>query len=263
MRHIVQCADCRRAYNELVRLKEELTQGFAIPAVSEQFAQGIFEQIEARIVVPKRRTRLGNVLAVGGCAAVLLCVVFWQQSRQNPSAEPSVLAGNSPAQRSTSTIQKKERLIVPKVAVERSPIASQVKSKPKITTRVVRKKRRVYLASHSTRKPSRRSRSLAWQPQIEPRAAILSPEMRSQRWTQWASYYENHGDYSRAADAYAQAYDAVPTESTAFCAGQAAENAGDVSQAVLYYSQILRQPLKQKPQPEKGTRLWNSAHDAA
>ena len=92
---------------------------------------------------------------------------------------------------------------------------------------------------------------------------MLSPEIRSHQWARWASYYETHGDYTHAADAYARAYSTLPTEGTAFAAGQAAENAGDVSQAILYYSQILRQSLKQKPQTEKGTFLWNSEHDAA
>lgn len=262
-RHLVQCADCRCAREEMVRLNEELAQGFAIPLASEQFAQDIFEKIEARAVLPKRRVSLENVFLVGGCAAILLCIVLWRQSQQNPDIAPSLLAANSPVQRPTSTMPKKGRLSLSKIAVERSPISTQAEPKPKNVARIVRKKRKLHFASHSTRKPYRRYRSLAWQPQIQPRTAILSPEMRSVRWTQWANFYENHGDYAQAANAYARAYNAVPTESTAFCAGQAAENAGDVSQAVLYYSQILRQPLKQKPQPEKGTRIWNSAHDAA
>ena len=232
-RHLVRCTDCRRAYEDMVRLQEELAQGFSVPVASEQFAQCVFEKIKARRVVPKRRVSLGNALVFVGSAPMILSVVALRQSRQNSAIAPSLLAENTPTRHTILPLPKNARLTVPHVAVERSPISTQAKPKSKTVVRVVRKRRKLHFASHATSKPPRRYRSLAWQPQIEPRAAILSPEMRSQRWTQWASFYENHGDYSHAADAYAHAYEAVPTESTAYYAGQAAENAGDVSRAVL------------------------------
>ena len=80
-------------------------------------------------------------------------------------------------------------------------------------------------------------------------------------WARWGAWYEANGDYSGAASAYGRAFAEKPDPDMAFAAGQAAENAGDVSQAVLYYTQLLKRPSDRKPLPEKGTSLWNPEHD--
>jgi predicted Zn-dependent protease len=75
-------------------------------------------------------------------------------------------------------------------------------------------------------------------------------------WKRWAEYYESRGDYRAAEAAYASALEKSPDPNLTFNAGRTAECAGDVVQAVDYYTRILKQVSQTEHQPKKGSILW-------
>lgn len=111
------------------------------------------------------------------------------------------------------------------------------------------------LNSGLDRGPARKIKpvNLANQPKVDPVVA----------WTRWGAYYEYHGDYRSAEAAYAQALDKSRDPALVFSAGRAAECAGDVAQAVGFYTRILSQPSKTDNQPKKGSLLWTDEFDTA
>ena len=260
--HLAQCAACHHAYSRMQRLHQELAQSILFPAASEGFTDAVRAKILARTQTPQRSNLPKTALALSGAAVLLLCVILLRSEnwRTKPeiSVMPAVVAPKPekphPTQNFALVFPSKKTVRLTGTA-EKSPLVPH-----RNRLRTVRRSRIAFAPPHR----SRRTVAFHEKPKrLAALAPLLSPEIRSQQWAQWANVCENRGDFSRAADAYAHAYNTLPTEGTAFSAGQAAENAGDVSQAVLYYSQILRQPLKQKPQTEKGTFRWNSERDAA
>ena len=60
-------------------------------------------------------------------------------------------------------------------------------------------------------------------------------------WKDWGDWYAEAGAYAYASDAYARAYHSSQDSSLAYATAYTAEAAGDVYQAITYYSQYLTQ----------------------
>ncbi len=88
-------------------------------------------------------------------------------------------------------------------------------------------------------------------------------------WDQVAAWYENQGDYRSAAAAYVHAAKEKPTDVRVFRAAQALEYAGDIAEAVEYYTRVLKHENDQESRPNKvlpirkGTWQWNKNRNSA
>ena len=81
-------------------------------------------------------------------------------------------------------------------------------------------------------------------------------EERPEAWGGLGAIYAACGDYSSASTAYARAYTAKPDADFALAAGENAECAGDMPNAVAYYLRALETYYETQPQLEE-EEPWN------
>ncbi|HLK60256.1 MAG TPA: hypothetical protein VKU00_27080 [Chthonomonadaceae bacterium] len=92
-----------------------------------------------------------------------------------------------------------------------------------------------------------------------PRASTSNevPEaISAEDWGKLGTLYAVNGDYADAADAYGRAYEAQPDPDLALAAGQSAESAGEVNEALAYYLHALETSTEPQLYPEEDEQ-WN------
>jgi hypothetical protein len=285
--HLDRCASCRRYWQELRALSWELSALSEPLPASDRFSELIWARIAADPVSTKRLLPFAPILAVA--AVLILGFLLW--SRNHLSSPNGVVKGEGAQVASTSASKTlsggpgKQNSLVSEEhrgadhsskqsMASRAPLverdATSTHSRRRVAAIAPPKYRAPLRRKTSTRTYARRYRrhrdraALLAKRQTKPsgsqRIASVPPRPKWEQWSQWGAFYASHGDYQRAATAYASAYAERPDPELALAAGQAAENAGDVTQALAYYSRILNRPSAKKS-PEKGTSLWNHAND--
>lgn len=288
--HLSGCASCRRYWNELRVLSAELAALSEPLPSGEGFAESAWARFCAARTSPKPPLRLAFVLTAA--VAVILGLFLWNQVRylasgERPNGNTGQVASTPPASVSPGEKEKAHARVAegsqgkgvrPSTGLphtKRSPSASKIALSSTQAWRkwaaITQPKRRLALRQKAgLRTYARRYRHQRHRVAFVPKRSThpSSPQRRMmaparpkwQQWSQWGDYYASQGDYERAATAYGSAYAERPDPQLALAAGQAAENAGDVTRALSYYTRILNQPSAKKP-PEKGSSLWNHAND--
>jgi hypothetical protein len=261
--HVACCAACRAVWNDLRLLSADLPLTLDTPGPSPSFTEGVWRRIDAAAM--PRRSRWA-ALATTAAAIVLAAIVYasWNRNAGPPGAVPGRsaaaernavrprLASGAPYSPKTATTGAKQahRKVhpeKPRSFANASPLHAGVRR-------------------HAFHRPrSRHNVRIVRAPHPAPERPAGPPQACPPRlsWADWGAWYEGWGDYGRAADAYGKAYLEQPDPLHAFTAGRAAECAGDIGQAVEYYSRLLDYTPETKHKPGEGTLRWNREHGSA
>jgi hypothetical protein len=200
-------------------------------------------------------------------ACLAVGFVLWNRLSQAPAATARQAGSEQAAQAAIDSAIKTVDSQAPRSPIRTvNPEKRAVSSPTPVKKRVVQdnpvqkrrwKRSEIRRIVHRTHRTRLRVAQRQPSPQQKPkRVAAVSPRPTPAQWQAWGVYYESQGDYQRAATAYGNAYAEQPDTATGFAAGQAAESAGDVTQALVYYTQILKS-ASEKREPQKGTLLWS------
>ncbi len=263
-RHIARCQPCRDRLELLQSLGNELRDCLSAPQPSSGFGDVTWDRLMA---AAPTRPRFGALALTFGASVLLLAVIAlttrtgWYQQ----SSAPTAIA------RSTETTKPN----ISRVAANNLRVETTHSKIPTVSPRLRHapraRKRMDTSIRRSIRRPNIRRQLLARdtavsnvaKPVSKMLSSVSASSTRTATWTQWAAWYESYGDYRSAEAAYAAALAVKPDPALEFHAGRAAECAGDVAQAVDYYSRILKQEPRDQAGPKKGSMLWNEKHDSA
>jgi hypothetical protein len=223
--HLARCAGCRAAWEDLRALAASLPQAIALPTASRDFTAGVWN----RIGVNARRARVGAaVLSVAAFTLLAaLCGPRGHEARA-PAAAPGapvrVAAGASgigpvtPAAQPPSTIRPAHD-VPGRIHLRQTPqrVAFRTTTRPPV---------------HRQRGERRGSAG----------NGLPHPELDAGGWAEIGARAESSGDLRLAAAAYRRAYDDTMDPALGLAAGRAAEEGGDVAEAVGYYAALLRSP---------------------
>lgn len=273
--HLRRCAACRRCWQDLQSLTGELAS-IAEPLPS---GDGMTNAVWARIAlapIPARRGgRLVPVAVAVACTA--FGFVLWNRLANAPATTARLMAAEQAGKAVSEKVAIDTAIKTTVSETQKTPvktenpgkrITSATADKKRVVQNVQARKRRwkrteIRRMAQRSHRPEvrvvRKQRSRHLQHRTKQVATVLPTPVR---WQAWGVYYESQGDYERAAAAYGKAYAEQPDPATAFAAGQAAESAGDVTQALVYYSQLLKSSSEKK-EPQKGTLLWSHENTSA
>ena len=203
--HAAQCPVCRSEWAQLVGLAEALPKELPAVLPSASFE----DRVWARICRPvERRDSRGVPVFASALVIVVLAGAAWLLVH----AQPVPKTGG-----------------VPVVKHESTPLpVKQVVPRPAKQLRAAVPKPEVRHWHKVTK--------LAVKPKTHVADAALA---KSVGWADIGAYYERAGLYGEASDAYALAYAEKQDPGLAYAAGCAAETAGDIGQAVTFYTELL------------------------
>jgi hypothetical protein len=231
--HLAACDRCRQTWVEFGRLTDGLTELIAAPRPPDRFTAAVVE----RMVRPQHRPGLVAPVLSAAVAVTLLVVAYQRLRPAAPSAASShrLVAAEL---RSPTVIDPEDRS---------NPIASVVvKPPPKRRAPLVNNRA---AGRHRPWRPARRN----W---TRRPAGIVRPRSRPgsrgaprpptpEQWTLYAALADSAGRPRDAAGAYGRAFAATGDPGLGLAAGQAAESAGDMGDAVDYYARLLaRNPVQ-------------------
>jgi hypothetical protein len=268
--HLKQCASCRRFWEDLRNLTGELSALEEPLPAGDRFADAVWDRLTTPVARTRRVSVWLPVTAVAACA--LVGVVVWRiypfRQHEKMIMQTTVPANQIPVNQHIAKpsvpVQPTPEKRLQTVSTKRSPSPSEGSGVRSTSSHRIGKRnrgeghqkrialRRYWLVQKRYAERKKRVR----EQEKQKRVATVNRPPTPEQWKAWGAYYEAQGDYQRASAAYGQAYAARPDTETGLAAGQAAESAGDVAQALSYYTQLLNRPTGKKP-PEKGTRLWN------
>jgi hypothetical protein len=273
--HIAACTVCRQTWQDLRHLDSDLSQAFEMTAPSPAFTEGVRSRLTngrpsrtALRPIPAMATVI-VVLGIGG----LLWWGIGNASHVLHRADQSYVASQPtdrnlraamPQSPSSPAPEKRRGSSPPKVAAKGADAQKSMLVKVDAATfrrsvaPGVWRRHHHSLRSHRTTLAHRR-KNISPSPAV---ARTASPHARAEQWCSLGIWYEVGGDYSHAADAYGRAYSEQPDPALALEAGRNAEYAGDISEALGYYTRVLDQKPTQKASPQKGTSTWNDDHSA-
>jgi len=248
--HLARCERCRRVWDDLRRIAFDLSRTLSAPSPSPTFMADVRERVAAARV-PERRP-LPLALSAAALCLLILVGVWW--------IRPGPVVHNSPVERVARQPDRSAQQAAAQASVSNSKRRRPQERTAAVAPRPLRQAARRH-AARIARAPRPPRRIIAHAP---PESHAKRPA-RNQRpsWIAWGAWFESWGDYRRAAAAYGRAFEQRPDPDTAFAAGRAAECAGDVAQALDYYSRLLDRAAGAKSPPEKGTHLWNDTFIAA
>jgi len=260
-RHLESCEACAR---ELAWFR---SAGHALQKslTAEQAGAGFTDATWARLSAAgrPRRSPVGVVMAVSaGCTAMIVFALLIRHSPAPtglPSHDltPTVSTKRVPNIGGGSLTEKK----IPKSPLSGTGIAATHPEKNSSDPPAAIRHRRGVLP-RGGRRIARRLRIKTATPLVSA-ADKHAPEAQPIPWEQIASWYEYQGDYRAAEATYLQAVRADPSEAHLFNAGRTAECAGDVAQAIEFYTHVLKHehaqesPARQELPSEKETSPWN------
>jgi tetratricopeptide (TPR) repeat protein len=255
-KHLAVCEGCSREMDWFRAAHNGLEQSLT----AEQASAGFTDAAWVRFSAPAQpRRSFAAVLAFSSTAfvAAIAIVIFW---KPQPPMQVTASIPTAPAVKKTAASSVTEQIdIMTNFAkpTHRNVPAITRPEKGRSHKPASIQHRRVFIKHRMAHKT--RSKSGA---QIASASGTHPVKLQPFSWVQVASKYEYLGDYRSAAAAYARAARERPVDSLVFNAGRTYECAGNVAQAVEYYTRILKnereqtQP-KQDSQPKKGTWQWN------
>lgn len=267
--HLSRCRACRAFWRDIHNLAANLPRVCSAPAPSGDFTDSVWRRIDSA----PRRHHPGvpaPLLAASAAAlAALFGFLWWRTAVPSNSEQPepfpvakrpqngfspgpsSVPGGVSRTQRvasaPSSSGPKKERT---RASASRKRGAATTPKRPSKD----RIRRRMMHRIRYAQTPVREMAKIA--------SSVVPHEQAAARWQKWGAWFEIQGDYQRAAAAYQRAFEIQPDPEVGFAAGRAAECAGDISEALRFYSRILYPPSGSKERPEDGATRWNATHNA-
>lgn len=270
--HLQRCPACQQFWQELRHLSAELG-GLAEPLyVTEGFTDAIRHRIAATPVSQKSTPVVSVSLALTA-ACVLFGLIYWNNRTAQESAAPCRVAANQPSGTVPNAMLPRGKVSRSKSSNRKSSPKSSERTNPAVVPAALPKRnlpQPYWLLRNERARIARRYRKhhrdlIASHPKPRSHGAVkqvarVSALPKWVQWTRWGAYYESHGDYQRAAAAYGTAYAERPEPDLALAAGSAAENAGDVAEALSYYCRVLNQS-SEKQQPQKGKETWTLEND--
>ena len=262
--HISRCDSCRGQLQKLENLSRELRDCIAAPQPSSGFCDITWDRLVTTAAVRPRPWI--SALAFGAAVVVVLTVGVWARQfsagSRSPLPAPSPIA-NSSQSRGANASATETHTNGPPNKVANLP--AKATPRPGSRTSTAKKIRRHYPKRILRPQVIARGPGMSnvWKTGPKSVQPQTTPLTQSATWTQWAAWYESYGDFRSAEAAYAAALAVTPDPALEFHAGRAAECAGDVAQAVDYYSRLLKQDSRNEAGPKKGSMLWNEAHDSA
>lgn len=277
--HLHQCPSCHRFWKDIQSLTGELVALAEPLPADDGFADSVWMRLSAAPVRARRLSALVPVTAATACVA--LGLFLWNRGiAARYSATPSVLTeprnqvtGGAPVppravKEDSPPLTKKQEgkrvAAAPSSGKKRRERGTQVQKRSWKRSEIRR------IAQRSRKPETSAAKKHVAQQQAEPETKqVVTAPLRPtpEQWQAWGVYYESQGDYERAAAAYGHAYSEQPDPSTAFAAGRAAERAGDVTQALVYYTRILNHAsdknASDRREPQKGTFLWSHENTSA
>jgi hypothetical protein len=241
-KHVARCATCRAYESDLRRLTADLPNALPRPTPSADFSEQTWQRWQARERARRSSFPALHLLGAAGGAACL--GMFWWNRPPSPAAVPTVVSRSQLPRIQSAALPA----TLPAQLVQARTSVRKPAPKRAVPKRRVREPdRRLYL--HVRRQ---RTLQLARQPAPPQRAAPGAAVPPRINWAAWGAWYDAQGAYHEAAAAYGRAYAEQPTPLLALAAGQAAENAGDMTLALTYYTKSLQRPAEMHSAPEKG-----------
>ena len=238
-RHLTQCPDCRRAWDEFALLTAELPSTLADSLPAPSF---VLPPLPMRAAGSPELRLTFPALALSG---MLLAAVAGGRFLQRP-------AGPGASPDSTSPPPASAFAGLPGKAGARKN--TSLPAKP---ASVAQNDTPHYPASHAAETAMPAPVSVSFEYASLARADTAPQEtVPPEAWGGLGAWYAAQGDYACAADAYARAYQEQPDPDFAMAAGQSAESAGGVNDALDYYLQALKMSTEQQSYPEED-ETWN------
>ncbi len=270
-RHLDRCPKCRKALHGVLAIAHELSTIKLKIDAPNRFADEAWSKLQhaqaAREHAPTKRLALAAGIVV---AAAALAVLVHSLAPSKLSIMPLKVV--QAKRQDTAAFARNETRIA--AVGETKKADANVRTAP--STRTARLKSAGPLKSPKTVRHKRRhlisgKAMLAIRPATMPakthtsltKVAAKSVIDPVTAWRKWGEYYEYRGDYWSAEAAYSRAVAKSSDPSLAFSAGRAAECAGDVAQAVDYYTRILKRANQTEHEPKKGSMLWTEDLDTA
>lgn len=263
--HLENCKHCTELAQELAATADRIRTLRSNVIAAPGFQDRVWADIQTRLTANRRQGRGRNVaVALAAASCVLAVIALWPRGNRTDATPQRVAFMNEASVGASRVVGNVD---VESVGTHRkTPAAVSI---PKIDTSVNRRLASIpahgVRNSSNPRRPRRALKPTVGQSLAGTRSA-KSPATSTTgsriQWAAWGAWYESVGDYQTAMDAYGRALDERPDTGIALRAGQAAEQAGNLQQAVDYLSQALTDDSN-PPSIQKGTSLWNSDHISA
>ncbi|GMV38091.1 MAG: hypothetical protein AMXMBFR61_25990 [Fimbriimonadales bacterium] len=228
--HVAECSDCAREWAALSAVADDLPR--VLPAL--QPSSDFVARTLRRLNEEPRPARTASWLPLPAAIVLAALLVFfaWWVVRPTPS---SPTGGEEIADTQVPPPEPAPSPVPPPVAITQpNDVPQQVVSDSVRTPTSARKVHRKAVAGARKSAPSVTSGTpTAAQPTETPTETVA--------WEEWGDWYAEAGAYAHASDAYARAYESAQDSDLAYATGYTAEAAGDVYQAITYYSQYLTQ----------------------
>jgi hypothetical protein len=220
--HLGSCKKCQSLVRDIRLLETNLAETLQTPKPTENFVTAVCARVEQRLPADRKMPWAWKPLAAFGAVAVFVWAAnVWQAPvREQPryvvnAGPPSIPKASEGKVKSAETTAKNQGTEKKTVGTPKRP-----RKKTMATPKAV--------------------------PPIVGKTVLVQSTPQKERqipWLDWAAYLEFTGDYARAADAYARAYEQKADPSIAYAAGCTAETAGDVGRAIDYYASVLNTPV--------------------
>jgi hypothetical protein len=264
--HLEACPKCRVLFQDSQAMACELTVALSIPEAGEDFVENVWRRIEQARPAPAKRW---SPALVATAAVVVIVTIIALRANTPPEVPdtPGRVSSGAAAQQLVKNVDDSDR--VGAGETRKSPAGASAgsrKSPQKSATSgrhepVVRPRRNRTRRSTGRRLSAPRTKRML--ASNTPQTTVKKQEPVRPKWASLGAWFEARGEYMQAATAYGRAYQEGSDPSLAFAAGRSAECAGDVAQAVEYYTQILIRKPEADKQPEKGSSLWTQDRDSA
>lgn len=277
--HVEACASCRDYRAEMLALDSSLRALAPASQATPDVEQGVWREVDRRLDARGPQVSpLRKYVALAGLGALAVIVALFARGRTRPSpaedrgAPPVVIAQHGTTQDQTHTPP-----MVASGTKEPSPrkkAPAVAKERPR---RLIALHRRPRHRRHSgdyriAKKQSQPAKSAVQVARLDERKPLGPPPHVA--WAAWGAWYEQRGEYDRAALAYERAEAAAGKASPSipviysYEAGRAAECAGDVSTAIDYYAKMLSRTSGSNAKPRdtkegKGAQIWTPSGNEA
>lgn len=227
--HVAKCSECAREWEALGALAHDLPGALPAPQPSTDFVARTMRRLEEH----PRPAHAASWLPLPAAVAVaaLLMIFAWWTTRPTPSSHTSgedLVSKPIPAPAPAPSVP--EAAITQPTDVPRQVASDSDRTPPPHKPQA----KKVAVRPRKVAAP-------APGPTVTPHRPTTKTSHETIAWEDWGDWYAEAGAYAHASDAYARAYETTPDSSLAFATGYTAEAAGDVYQAVTYYSQYLTQ----------------------
>jgi hypothetical protein len=237
--HVAKCAECAREWEALSALAHDLPRALPVQQPSPDFVTRTVRRLNEQ----HQPAHTASWLPLPTAVALIALLVFfaWWMIRPTPS---SPTRGEDLVDRPAPAPEPAPSPVIPEVAIAQpNEVPQQLVTDSVRTPSPPRKPHRKVVAG-ARRTPGGPTGTITADRDTDTPAVSVS-------WEDWGDWYAEAGAYAHASDAYARAYQSAQDSNLAYATGYTAEAAGDVYQAVTYYSQYLTQADGPNTRPEE------------